>query len=769
MCRGNLASRAEREKFWVRRGEKDEFLVSIGQLFAGPLPITTMSTEAADMPEAGPSSPSTLVGSQATPTAQLSLPPSIDTESLPTFASISHLLSPPILLALSNLRFSHPTPVQAQVLPLALSGHDIVARARTGSGKTLAYGLPIVQKIIRAKEAATRTSPDYQRTRALILVPTRELAEQVTTHIGRICESTNEDVRIVNVAREASSSVHKLLLADRPDIVVSTPSRALSFIQSKTLPLEMLESLVLDEADLLLSYGHDTAVRALFAGNFLPKTYQSFLMSATMSQDVEELRSLLAAGGRKAQVLNVQDPNHHSHLTQYYVYTSEDSKFLLLYVLLKLRLVRGKVLIFVNDVDRGYKLRLFLETFGVRSCVLNAEMPSNSRYHVVQEFNKGVYEVIIATDESSHGMDREKEREADEVLMRDVDEEEEEEDAAADAGSGDEDEGDADDDAAEEADSPTRGSKRKRKDEGTSSQQSQRKKNAASSSSASATEYGVSRGIDFVAVSCVINFDLPTSLSSYIHRIGRTARAHQTGIALSFVVPADKVGKSNMKGTMSSTSHRDEKVWKKVIRHMTRGSSRAHKAAVANGTSTSITPGAADIRPWSVNWTQVFSFQYRIEDSLRSTTRGKIREARIRELKAEILRSQRLKNHFEDNPRDFDYLRHDKSLDRQASSNNRSAHLKHVPEYLMPDRRGLKAPKAPKPEGEDGEPLKNSRVSYDEHGRSLGYVGLRKDNRRGGRGGAKRGGGAGRGRGGGGGGSASSSRGGKKKNPLRTG
>ncbi|CAO1638355.1 unnamed protein product [Sympodiomycopsis kandeliae] len=712
--------------------------------------------------QAGPSSET--VGSQVAPTAQLSLPPSIDTDALPTFASISHLLSPPILLALSNLRFSHPTPVQAQVLPLALSGHDIVARARTGSGKTLAYGLPIVQKIFKTKEAVGKTSSDYQRIRALVLVPTRELAEQVTNHLGRICQSSNEDIRVVNLAREASSSVHKLLLADRPDVVVATPSRALSFIQSKALPLDLLESLVLDEADLLLSYGHDTAVRALFSGNHLPKNYQSYLMSATMSQDVEELRSLLAAGGRKAQVLNVQDPNHHSHLTQYYVYTSEDSKFLLLYVLLKLRLVRGKVLIFVNDVDRGYKLRLFLETFGVRSCVLNAEMPSNSRYHVVQEFNKGVYEVIIATDESSHGMDRER----DQVLMRDDPKEEEDEDEEdeetdekeVEEEEDEDEEGSKDKDDADAGDEEDKtGSKRKREvDEKKSRKKSSTKDKKGS---ANASEYGVSRGIDFVAVSCVINFDLPTSLSSYIHRIGRTARAHQTGIALSFVVPADKVGQTNMKGTLSPTSYRDEIVWKKVIRHMTRGSSRAHKIAVSQGNVTNSQPGAADVRPWSVNWTQVFSFQYRIEDSLRSTTRGKIREARIKELKSEILRSQRLKNHFEDNPKDFDYLRHDKSLDN--SVNNRSAHLKHIPEYLMPDRRGLKAPKAPKRVEEGGEEGKNSRISYDEQGRSLGYVGLRKQQR----GGGSNGRGRGRGRGGFRGGRGGS--GGKKKNPLRTG
>lgn len=703
----------------------------------------------------------------------LTTPAATSIDSLPTFASMSHLLSPPILVALSTLRFSHPTPVQAQVLPLALSGHDIVARARTGSGKTLAYALPVVQKVIKAKEAEGKASSQYQRTRALILVPTRELAEQVTSHVARICQGSGQDVRVANIARDASASVHSLALADRPDIVVATPSSALKALQqTKSLHLDSLDSLVLDEADLLLSYGHDGAVRSLFSLNVLPKSYQSYLMSATMSQDVEELRDLLAKGGsRKAQVLNLQDPTHHAHLRQYYVHLSEESKFLLVYVLLRLKLVRGKVLIFVNDVDRGYKVKLFLEVFGVKSCVLNAEMPANSRYHVVQEFNKGVYDVVIATDEASSGLGT-----SDEDLMEPAKEAEQEEEDEGEAEEEEEEaKGEANEDDDGEAGETSSAGKRKREDAKEESAKKS-KKDASSKKKgklSSAPEYGVSRGIDFISVSCVINFDLPTSLSSYIHRIGRTARGHSTGIALSFVVPSHLAGKrvqggaveassshstptaglTAIKGLQSPTASLDARTWRKISRHMSRS--------------------RADVRPWLVHWPTVEGFRYRVEDALRaSTTRVKVREARKAEVAREMLRSERLKGWWEDNPRDEQFLRHDVVAAQKGGAATAGGgpgrHLKHVPTYLLPaggrgalQERGeeLRAPKLSEVDEEGSS--KKTRVSYDEHGRSLGYVGMRKQ-QRGGAG--ARGRGRGRGRGGAGGAS-----GGRKKDPLRVG
>ena len=202
-----------------------------------------------------------------------------------------------------------------------------------------------------------------------------------------------------------------MLLSDKPDIVIATPSRALALLQSKILSLSLLESLVIDEADLILSYGHDEDVRQIFSGGYLPKVFQSFLMSATMTEDVELLKGLilrnpvsclpssgfpiliaylgnLETGRRRRwsshakpicrQVSRFFFPGLYFYL-HLNLRCSEVDKFLLIYVVLKLKLIRGKCIIFVNDVDRCYRLKLFLEQFSIKSCVLNSELPLNSR------------------------------------------------------------------------------------------------------------------------------------------------------------------------------------------------------------------------------------------------------------------------------------------------------------------------------------------------------------------------------------------------------
>lgn len=123
----------------------------------------------------------------------------------------------------------------------------------------------------------------------MVLVPTRELSEQVTAQLGALIPLLERDVSVVNVARDASHHVHKVLLAERPDIVVATPSRALAHVQAGTLDLTNLETLAIDEADLILSYGHDEALRSLP----LPKGLQCLCMSATMTKDVTALKGLV--------------------------------------------------------------------------------------------------------------------------------------------------------------------------------------------------------------------------------------------------------------------------------------------------------------------------------------------------------------------------------------------------------------------------------------------------------------------------------------------
>uniref|UniRef100_A0A8H8CIS5 RNA helicase n=1 Tax=Psilocybe cubensis TaxID=181762 RepID=A0A8H8CIS5_PSICU len=615
-----------------------------------------------------------------------------------TFASFSHILDSRLLRALADSGFSRPTLVQAKAIPLALESRDILARARTGSGKTAAYCIPVVQKILSIKSNLTPEDENRQTTRALILVPTRELSEQVSTSLKGLISYCDKDITVCNVAAGTTSHLQRTLLSDKPDILISTPSRALILLQAKTISLSALESLVIDEADLILSYGHDEDVRAIFSGGYLPKVYQSFLMSATMTEDVELLKGLAL---RNPAILKLEEGEDEAALlSQYSVRCSEVDKFLLIYVILKLKLIRGKCIIFVNDVDRSYRLKLFLEQFSIKTCVLNSELPLNSRYHVVQEFNKGVYDYIIATDESgaSGEYDTEDEEEADEL-----DNEEEFTSTQREP---------VEELSPEPSSSKPETNKRRRE----SSPPSGRPRKRDRKDKGKAKEYGVTRGVDFVDVACVVNFDLPTSSRSYTHRVGRTARAGRTGMSLSFVVPKDQWGKNKVVGCLPS-AEKDEVVFNKIEREQgARGSK---------------------IKEYKFDMKQVEAFRYRMEDALRSVTKAAIREARVKELKTEILNSDKLKAHFEDNPLDLEFLRHDKPLHPTRVQ----PHMKHVPKYLLPRI-------APVPGAE----------AEGDEGKAKSFVPFKKDPMRG----------KGRGRGRGGRGGGPSGRGGKKKSdPLK--
>lgn len=150
-----------------------------------------------------------------------------------------------------------------------------------------------------------------------------------------------------------------------------------------------------------------------------------------------------------------------------------------------------------------------------------------------------------------------------------------------------------------------------------------RKRKGEASVKSSTTEYGVSRGIDFVDVACVINFDLPFSSRSYTHRVGRTARAGRTGTSLSFIVPRELWGKQKKNDVSLLTAKRDESVWRRI-----------EKAQSAKG---------GDVKEYKFDMKQVEGFRYRMEDGLRSVTKAAVREARIKEIKNEVVNSEKLK------------------------------------------------------------------------------------------------------------------------------
>ena len=445
-------------------------------------------------------------------------------------------------------------------------------------------------------------------------MPTRELAEQVHRVIVSFSSYCGKDVRSVNLAQKVSDAVQRVMLADLPDIVVSTPARVLSNVNSSALSLRDLTQLVIDEADLVLSYGYEDDMNAL--AKALPRGIQTILMSATLTAEVDKLKGLFCRNPVTLKLTEKEDEG--SGITQYVVKCAEDEKFLLTYVIFKLQLIKGKCIIFVGDIDRCYRLKLFLEQFGIRSCVLNSELPANSRIHVVQEFNKGVYDIIIAADEQ-------------EVLGKKKTKPDKE---------------DAEVELSESEDE--------------TQQQKQESNKSGQKLTAKQKDYGISRGIDFQNVACVLNFDLPTSSKSYTHRIGRTGRAGKTGMALSFVVPRELYGKH--KPTSFPTAQHDEAVLAKIIK---RQAKFGH-----------------EIKPYHFEMKQVDAFRYRMTDALRAVTRLAVQEARAREIRQELVRSEKLRRHFEENPEELRHLRHD----NEARTARIQPHLKHVPEYLLPNK-----------------------------------------------------------------------------------
>lgn len=324
----------------------------------------------------------------------------------------------------------------------------------------------------------------------------------------------------------------------------------------------------------------------------------------------------------------------------------EDEKFLLAYVIFKLKLIKGKCIIFVGDIDRCYRLKLFFEQFGIRSCVLNSELPVNSRIHVVEEYNKNVYEIIIATDDhevmgevNEKHLPRSKSSNDEPRLL------DEDPDHSTIIGESADLESPCDENALLEKTNvqddhskvPPKKKKLHKKDK----------------------EFGISRGIDFQNVACILNFDLPMSSKSYIHRIGRTARAGKSGIAISFVIPAELYHK-HKPTTLPSAKH-DEEVFEKIMKSQNKMGKEIH--------------------PYHFDMKQVDVFRYRMTDALRAVTRIAVREARTRELKQELIKSEKLKRHFEENPEDLRHLRHDGELHTIRVR----PHLKHVPDYLMPN------------------------------------------------------------------------------------
>lgn len=297
-----------------------------------------------------------------------------------------------LLKAISKLGWSKPTEVQKKAIPTALEGRDLIVRAKTGSGKTAAYLIPALQNILKR----SKSSGSKEKKVSIILVPSKELSKQAYRNAQELIACCSRTVKVLDIG---NSSVHNVSsLIGTADMLIGTPTKLLAHINNKTFDMQKsMDYLVVDEADMMLSFGYENDLDNLVQN--LPKIYQALLVSATIGSDVEHLKSQLL---RDPIVLKLKESDvpEDGKLTQFVIKCEANDKFLLVYALFKLNLIQGKTLVFVNSIDKCYRLKLFFEQFFIKACVINSELPQNSRMHIVDEFNKGVYDTIIATDES---------------------------------------------------------------------------------------------------------------------------------------------------------------------------------------------------------------------------------------------------------------------------------------------------------------------------------------------------------------------------------
>ena len=341
----------------------------------------------------------------------------------------------PLLARLNELGYTQATPIQQQAMPAILAGRDLIAGANTGSGKTAAFALPLLQSLSTSKSNSNRNAGNIVT--HLILVPTRELAQQVANSIKSYASHLNGAVKTVAVFGGVSANTQMLALRGGADILVATPGRLLDLISSNAIKLDKLNTLILDEADRMLSLGFTDELSSLL--EMMPDNKQTLLFSANFPEQVKALTSSLLNNPVEIQLQSSDE----STLVQRVFTVNKGQKTALLAHLIKQHQWK-QALIFVNAKNSCNHLADKLSKRGITAEVFHGDKGQGARTRVLDAFKSGEVDVLIATDIAARGLDIEK-------------------------------------------------------------------------------------------LPVVINFDLPRSPADYMHRIGRSGRAGEIGLALSII------------------------------------------------------------------------------------------------------------------------------------------------------------------------------------------------------------------------------------------
>jgi ATP-independent RNA helicase DbpA len=289
---------------------------------------------------------------------------------------------------LEQLGLKEMTPIQTLALPLALSGQDLIGQASTGSGKTLAYGLPLVQKL-----EAPRLN-----VQALVLCPTRELADQVTQEIRRLARAV-DNIKVITLCGGVALRAQIQSLLHGAHVVVGTPGRILDLIERESLHLGAVQTLVLDEADRMLDMGffEDIASVVKHCG----KERQTLLFSATYPEGIERLASQFM---RTPKTVKVQSQHDVSQLEQIYFEVEPIERLASVAKLLN-HFQPANALAFCNTKEQCRKLVAYLQASGFSAAALFGELEQRERDQVMVQFANRSCNVLVATDVAARGLD----------------------------------------------------------------------------------------------------------------------------------------------------------------------------------------------------------------------------------------------------------------------------------------------------------------------------------------------------------------------------
>ena len=311
-----------------------------------------------------------------------------------SFSNLS--LAEPLARAVAEMGYESMTPIQEQAIPVVLTGQDVMGAAQTGTGKTAAFSLPLLQRLL--KHESSSTAPARHPVRALVLLPTRELADQVAQQIALYAKYTK--LRSTVVFGGMDMKPQTIELKKGVEVLVATPGRLLDHIEAKNAVLNQVEYVVLDEADRMLDIGFLPDLQRILS--YLPKQRTTLLFSATFSPEIKRLAGSYL---QNPITIEVARPNETASTVEQRFYSAnDDDKRRAIHQVLRTRGIK-QAFIFVNSKLGCARLARSLEREGLKTTALHGDKSQDERLKALDAFKQGEVDLLVCTDVAARGLD----------------------------------------------------------------------------------------------------------------------------------------------------------------------------------------------------------------------------------------------------------------------------------------------------------------------------------------------------------------------------